>query len=179
MERILRSQDCFKIRFRLMNVGIDSYMWPYVADVIATGTWLNVSIGGGNGYDPKTQNVSFSDDNPSPSVIVHEATHILINATHVNKTIRTGVGEAAAYLAEYLFALYSGDEDNWSGQPHLERPLSQLANFVKDYTIKGKASVVCPPAWVNYIIAILKANAVGQDMDKELLQTGIGDPSKS
>jgi hypothetical protein len=66
-----------------------------------------------------------------------------------------------------------------SNQPHLARPLFELATFVKDHTQVGKPSVVCNPACVLNIIAILCANSFGQDMSQGICQTGIGEWWKS
>jgi hypothetical protein len=104
---------------------------------------------------------------------------MLIWATHVGQTIQTVVHEAAAYLAEKLFTLYSGESDNLSNQPHLARPLAQLAEFVKVNTKDGKANVVCPPALVGQVIAILSGNRSVQNMNQGIRQTGIGEWWKS
>jgi hypothetical protein len=179
MVRILRTQACFRIRFRMLNVGIDSYMWPGLATAIENGTWCNVFIGDGNDCDPANKSFYFSSENPRRFEIVHEATHMLIWATHVGAIITTGVHEAAAYLAECLFTLYFGDKEDLSTQPHLAPPLFELATFVKDHTRDGKPSVVCNPASVNNIIAILSSNKSTQDMNQGIRQTGIGEWWKS
>ena len=152
--RILRSQECFKIRFKLVNVSIEPWMWPGLANAIETGTWCKVRIGDGDDFDfPNT--FHFATARPERFEIVHEVTHMMIWATHVGKTIQTGVHEAAAYLAEALFTLYSGDQDNLNTQPHLAYPLFQLATSVKNNTRIGRPSVVCDPTSVMNIIAIL------------------------
>ena len=179
MANTLRLPACFTIRFRLLNANIEQYMWPYMAGAMETGTWCKVRVGDGDDCDPANRTFHFSSENPEPYEIVHEATHMLIWATHVGQTIQTVVHEAAAYLAEKLFTLYSGESDNLSNQPHLARPLAQLAEFVKVNTKDGKANVVCPPALVGQVIAILSGNRTAQNMNQGIRQTGIGEWWKS
>jgi hypothetical protein len=174
---ILRLAACFKIHFKLLNVDIHSWMWPFMANAIEYGTWCKVEIGGGNGFDGSERTFHFADEHPRPWEVVHEATHALIWVTHKGQDIRTGTHEAAAYLAETLFTIYDMEPEgshDWSTQPRLEGPMTVLANAVVAGSKQG-SHVVCSPPLVHNIIAVLRHNARGQDLDEVKHQYGIHD----
>jgi hypothetical protein len=60
---------------------------------------VHVREGGSNWYDHVSNVRSVDDFDTEPHVIVHEATHAVIDATNPGLIITKGSGEAAAYLA--------------------------------------------------------------------------------
>jgi len=180
---VIRSQECLQIRFRLGNVGIQRYMYPYLAGAILNGN-VHVCTGDGSGYEDKdsgttTPNtITLDSDNPDRCKIVHEATHAIIDGTHVGKAITTGHHEAAAFLAEALFCLYSGDDDNVNySVPHLAPPLFDLARQVQAFNARNPNGLYhCPPGDVGGIIALMAAAPFeSRDMYASKTMSGWGD----
>ena len=102
---ILCSSHCnYSIRFKLENIRIQALQFGYIGDLISRGK-INIRIGSGNGYDHRSNTLIFYDVDVEAHVIVHEATHAAIDATHQGVTITKGHGEAAAYLAEMIYSI--------------------------------------------------------------------------
>jgi hypothetical protein len=96
---ILSSSTCQKIRFKLDNIAIQTFMYSYVAGLIRD-DHVHINIGSGNGYEYESNTITYESVDVSPKAIVHEATHAVIDATNPDKYVTKGTHEAAAYLAE-------------------------------------------------------------------------------
>ena len=120
---VIRTKECLQIRFRIGNVAIERYMYLYLAGAIQDDK-VTVCVGDGHSYNDSSNTIMLNSSDADRVAIVHEATHAVIDGTHRGTTITRGNHEAAAYLAEALFSLYSGDDDNVNySVPHLAPPL--------------------------------------------------------
>lgn len=174
MARVLRSKACFAIRFRLDNVGIQTYMYSYIADAIVDNR-VHVEIGDGHHYDYHPNTITFDSLDVEPATIVHEATHAVIDATHSGKNITNGAHEASAYLAEALYDMNVDDDINVD-IPHLARPLYLLARQVKAFNASHASGLfVCPQSDTLYIKAILNGARGANDVNRVDRMDGIGD----
>src|SRR5260221_4984324 len=90
MSNTLHSPACRAIRFRVDNVAIQTYMYSYIGDAITNRLIQVDPTGTGRTYDPASNVLTVDSLHVPPAVIVHEATHAAINATHQGKRITTG-----------------------------------------------------------------------------------------
>src|SRR2546423_8403338 len=107
-ENVLSSPACRAVRFRLDNVAIQTFMYSTIANAIREDR-VHMRIGRSRHYDHLTNTIWLDTADVPPYVIVHEATHAVLDATHVGQNITVGTHEAAAYLAETVYALNAGD----------------------------------------------------------------------
>jgi hypothetical protein len=171
---VLKSPECLEIRFKMGDILIQRFMYTYIAQAIMDDT-VHLDIDDGNGYDHECNTITYDSLDVGPAAIVHEATHALINATNVGKTITKGMHEAAAYLAEALWALNAG-RDVSVDVPHMDRPLRRLARSIQEFNPSNvSGSYVCPPAEVAYLQAVLASSALGMEINRADRQPGIGD----
>jgi hypothetical protein len=175
MSRVLHSKECRAIRFKLDNVVIQTYMYAYIGDAI-TDRLVNINPNSsGHAYDPKSNTIIVDSHDVAPAVIVHEATHAVIDATHQGKNISVGTHEAAAYLAETLYSMYCHDDDASVDVPHLDRPLILLARKVNSFNASHPSgSFLCPDSDVLYIKAIIRSSGLRSNVDRVDTMDGIG-----
>lgn len=162
VSEILNSPACLRIRFRVDAVGIQTYMYSYIAQAVRENRVHIVIHNDKNPdgqkiskpertaeYNPKTNTLLFRSadiykDADGKATIVHEATHAVIDATHANGTVRSGQNELAAYLAQMLYSMYSNDKYNKVGP--LAGPIYQLALKVFAFNSEHKSGLfVCDP----------------------------------
>jgi hypothetical protein len=177
--RVLKSQACLDIRFRFPFDGIliQRFMYTYVGQAIMDDL-VHLDFSNNPGYDPDLKTFFLEGPDVGTATIVHEATHIIINATHVGKVITKGAHEMAGYLAETLWALNSDNEISVD-VPVIRTPLRRLALKIQAYNSGNKSgSFPCPPDDTNHIKALLKNSGLGMEADRKYLQTGIGDGPK-
>jgi hypothetical protein len=170
---ILKSQPCSDIRFKLNNITIQKYMYMYIADAILDGH-VHVAEGGGDGYDHESNTIVFQSANIEPAVIVHEATHAVIDATNPGVKVTKGTHEAAAYIAETLFRMSTGAPLDLE-VPHLIRQVLPLAQQIKAWNARNIWLFPCPQRSVDNIIAVIEHSPLRTDTTRELLMDGIGD----
>jgi hypothetical protein len=172
----IRTPECLQIRFRIGNVGIQRYMYLYLAGAIEADK-VHVDTGDAPRYKHETNTLTYPSDNPERPTIVHEATHAVIDGTHKGKTITRGNHEAAAFLAEALFVLYSDDDDNVNNSvPHLAPTLFRVAEQVKAFNSQNPNGLFhCHPADLAVIIAIMSAAPFARDMSETETMSGWGD----
>jgi hypothetical protein len=175
MSRILHSKECRAIRFKLDNVTIQTYMYAYIGDAITDRLVQINTATSGHAYDHLSNTIFVDSHSVAPAVIVHEATHAVIDATHQGKSISVGTHEASAYLAETLYSMACGDDDASVDVPHLDRPLMLLARQVNAFNASHPSgSFVCPDSDVMYIKAIIKSSGLRSNVDRVDTMNGIG-----
>src|SRR5262249_5947427 len=128
--RVLKTNACAQIRFRLRNIYIGRFMFNYIAGMIENGS-VNITTGDTPYYDIDTNTLKISGS-ATEAEIVHESTHILINATHQGQTMRRGDHETAAYLSAALWAMYSGNEVPVE-VPHMDAAVRRLAKKILEF----------------------------------------------
>lgn len=171
IRQVLATNACSQIRFRLANIFIGRFMFNYVAGMVANGS-VNIAEGDTPRYDIDSNTLMVSAG-ATPAEIVHESTHILINATHQGKTIRRGDHETAAYLAAALWALYS-DEEIAVDVPHMDVHVRRLAKKVKAFNDANRSGCyVCDPADYLYIQTLMQNSANGTDVNERRVQKGL------
>ena len=154
MKTVLCTSHCNQIRFQLDNVKIEFLMYNYVAGLIEQGK-IRVKMDSGPSYDHRTDLITFSDVDTEPNVIVHEATHALIDAVYPGLTITKGTGEACAYLAETIYSWIATGGSRDLDIPHLTAPVSRLAKEVLAYNATHSDAYVCPGDQLQYIKGIM------------------------
>ena len=79
--RILKSNECLAIRFKLENISIHTYTYMYIGSVMLEGRLIRVKVGDGNHYDNTTnpQTLILDSADPPARTIVHEGTHAVID----------------------------------------------------------------------------------------------------
>lgn len=168
---VLTTPACARIRFRVANIYIGRLMFNAVAAMIANGS-VNIATGDTPRYDIDTNTLMLSEDSPKAE-IVHEATHILINATHKDKVIRRGDHETAAYLAAALWALHSGNEIPVD-VPHMDVHVRRLAKKVIAFNNANPAGAyVCDPADCHTIQTLMQNSANGTNIHERRVQSGL------
>lgn len=173
--RILKSQACLDIRFQLDKVGIQTFMYSYIGSAISDDK-VHLNIGTGHNYNPATNTITFNAIDVDAPTIVHEATHAIIDATHVGQKFTTGVHEAAAYLAETVYALNANYGSHQIDVPHLAPSLYDLARRIKAFNSQNKSGLfVCPASDTFSIIAILGNSKLGMDVDHTEVMDGINE----
>jgi hypothetical protein len=173
---VLRTKECLQIRFRIGDVHIERFMYLYLAGAI-TDNHVQLTVGDGHNYDDTTNTITYDSDSPDRPTIVHEATHAVIDGTHKGKIITKGNHEAAAYLAEALFSLYSGDDDNVNySVPHLAPPLFDLARRVQAFNEQNPSGLFrCPTGDLMELVAIMSAAPYAGNMSSARTMGGWGD----
>jgi hypothetical protein len=171
---VLTSQICNQIRFKLDNVRIQSFMFGYIGTAIGMGR-IKFRVGGGNGYDHKSNTMFLMSEDVPSNEIVHEATHAIIDATNPGLTITKGTGEAAAYLAETVYSIVAFGEPRSLDVRFLTRPVAQLARELIAFNSNPKVSFVCPDFEVSGIKAILRNSRLVGDINRLDRMDGIGD----
>lgn len=170
---ILKSQACMAIRFKIDNVGIQTFMYAYIADAIYKDQ-VHIRIGEGRGYDYTSNTITFDSINVDPPIIVHESTHAVIDATHVGKTITVGTHETAAYLAETLYALNSNYNQHIIDDQNIMRSIYKLARKIQNFNSKHQSGLFsCPPDDILYIKRVLEHSALRMNVNREDKMDGI------
>lgn len=107
------------------------------------------------------------------STIVHEATHAVIDADHFNQVVTTGTHEAAAYIAETVFALATNEKGHTLDVSGLRKPLRRIAERIRAFCAKD--SGVCPisTAKTQQIKLIIGNSALRAPIDHEETMDGI------
>lgn len=146
IDRTLKSRECYAIRFQLENIGIQTYMYSFIAQAIHEDR-IHAQVGSGDNYNPLTNpsTLTFSFADPPGRTIVHESTHAVIEATHKGRKIARAANEAAAFLAESIYGLYTGE--SMEGYPgYFAPPFFQLAEKVHEFNLNHRSGLfVCPP----------------------------------
>jgi hypothetical protein len=169
--RVLKTNACSQIRFRLANIYIGRFMFNYIAGMIENGSVL-ITPGDTPYYDINTNTLKISAG-ATETEIVHETTHILINATHAGKTIRRGDHETAAYLSAALWALYSGNEIAVD-VPHMDTYVRRLANKILAFNnVSPSGAYDCSPVDYLYIQKLMQDSANGTDVNEQQVQRGL------
>src|SRR5262249_20158648 len=146
-------------------------MYNYIAGMIENGS-VNINEGDTPRYDIDTNTLTISGG-ATEAEIVHESTHILINATHKGKIIRRGDHETAAYLASALWALYS-DNEIAVDVPHMDVQVRRLAKKVMAFNNANRSGVYdCDPADYMYIQSLMQNSANGTDINERREQRGL------
>jgi hypothetical protein len=153
-KNILCSTLCNQIRFRLDDIHIDYLMYNYVAGLI-DGDKMHIGMDSGRNYSHETDTLRFESDDIPPWVIVHEATHALIDAVYPGRKVTKGTHEACAYLAETMYSLVLRGEFPDLEIPYLSAPVYRLAKNVMEYNSNHKDAYVCPSGDVDHIKAIM------------------------
>jgi hypothetical protein len=169
--RVLKTNACSQIRFRLANIYIGRFMFNYIAGMIENGS-VNITTGDTAYYDVDTNTLKISASS-TEAEIVHETTHILINATHKGATIRRGDHETAAYLSAALWALYS-DNEIAVDVPHMDVHVRRLANKILAFNTANRSGTYdCAPADYLLIQSLMQASANGTDVNERKVQPGL------
>jgi hypothetical protein len=147
-------------------IHIGSFMYNYIAQVFLDKRII-IKFGDSPSFNNVTRELEIQED-PNDATIVHESTHILIDGCHLGKSITRGEHEAAAYLAESLWALNSNN-DNSIDDIHLRIQCSKLAHKAKEYNSSHSDAYMCDPADIQYIVAIL--GNLSYDTSKSDVQT--------
>ena len=151
---ILCSSHCNLIRFQLDNVKVEYLMYNYVANLIEQNK-IRIGMSSGRTYNHISDYITFDDVDVGPEVIVHEATHALIDAIYPGLTITKGTGEACAYLAETIYSWVTIGTSRDLEIPHLTAPVSRLAQNALAHNRAHKQAYVCPQAEVAFIKGIM------------------------
>jgi hypothetical protein len=169
--RVLKTYACSQIRFRLANIYIGRFMFNYIAGMIENGSVI-ITPGDTPYYDVPT-NVLKISAGATEVEIVHETTHILINATHQGVTIRRGDHETAAYLAAALWALHSENEIAVD-VPGMDVWVRRLAHKVVDFNAANRSGTyVCAPADYLVIQALMQSSKNATAIDDLEVQRGL------
>lgn len=132
-------------------------MYLYIAQVIREGRYIQTTIGNGSGYDDTSNlhRLIFPSESPAARTIVHESTHAVIDATHKGKQIVKGVNEAAAFLAEAIYGMYTGESmDGYPG--YFAHAVHRLAEQVHEFNVKHASGLfVCPSGDVMNLRALI------------------------
>ena len=118
------------------NVSIRRFMYHTIGASIVNDD-INVVVGNGEAYYHDTDTLMVGSLNPPPVRIVHEATHAIIDSTLAGKTVRRGIHELAAYLAESMWAISTGIRPSLD-IPRLDKPMRALAQEVMAYNANPK-----------------------------------------
>jgi hypothetical protein len=175
---VLATPACSWIRFRLANIYIGPFMYHYIAQVIMNGDsnpklMVKLVVDSDRVYDHTTNTLHMSDACPDAGV-VHESTHIVINATHKGQTILRKNHEAAAYLAETVWAKYAGREPAIDAISLRNRCLVIADKVVAWNKENPSEAYVCTPDDMIRIHGGLAGAGFG-DLDVMDVQTGIGE----
>jgi hypothetical protein len=174
MKTILTSTTCQQIRFKMENIVIQWGMYGYIAGRIDTGH-VRVEIGNANfgviAPDRHTYILTVEADVPAQT-IVHEATHAVIWATQTGLTLTKEAHEAAAYLADSMYGLLTGDGVN-TQVAGLDRVVGPLAGQAIAFNKTHNTAFVCPGGEVATMKAIYKSSPLGRD--NTTTQGGLGD----
>ena len=174
--RVLATHACSQIRFRLANIYIGRFMFNYIAGMIDNGS-VNITTGDTPRYEFETNTLMLSGG-ATPVEIVHEATHLLIYATHEGKVIRRGDHETAAYLAAALWALYS-DNEIAVDVPHMDIHVRRMAKKVIAFNNANPSGAYeCDPADLQNIQVLMQASANGTQINERLVQRGLSQCEK-
>ncbi len=149
-------------------------MYGYIGDAILRNK-VRVIIGDGNAYYRSSNTLKFDAYDVKSHAIVHEATHAVIDATHKGVTITIGTGEAAAYLAEMIYAIVTTGESVYLDVPRLTPPVFRLASAVLAHNSSSKAAYTCPSSDVMNIISILAASSLPHSYNTPDRMDGIGE----
>src|SRR5262245_58906317 len=106
--RLLKSQACLEIRFKISTICIQRFMYTYIGQGVIDDL-IHIDLDNNPVYDPDTRTLGVESD-AKDSTIVHEATHAIINATNPGQVFTKGVHEAAGYLAEAVWAINADRE---------------------------------------------------------------------
>ena len=137
MNSILRSDAINHVQFRIASVSVMPYGYGYIADMLQSGTITVVFNDLGNlvtaAYNKCviTINSNGAVDLSGPGgrgTLVHESTHAVMDAIGVGKMIDYGDCEVAAYVAQYVYSMASGDVVNVDGP--WGAPSARIANSV-------------------------------------------------
>jgi len=179
IERVLKSKECSAVRFQLENIRIQTYMYSFIVQPIRAGR-INVRVGSGSGYDDTVtpHTIIYPSDNPEGRTIVHEATHAVIDTTHKGQKLSKGSNEAAAYIAEAVYGLYTQETMGFGPPPQLARPIAQEAQRIHEFNSKNRSGLyVVPSDTVMYISTILRtAKSNYGNVDSVETMKGIGAP---
>ncbi len=147
-------------------------MYSYVAGLVRD-DHVHINIGSGNGYDYVSNTITYNSVDVSPKAIVHEATHAVIDATNPGKEVTKGTHEAAAYLAESVYALLCGDQPE-TDVKNLTQPVADLARKVMAFN-KSNASglFACPLSDTEYIKKVLASSQLAGDQGRADKQDGV------
>lgn len=178
VQRTLRSKECFAIRFQLDNIRIQTYMYSYIVQAIVANQ-IRVRVGDGNHYDDRTNphTLTLESGDPPSRTIVHEATHAVIDATHKGQKHSRGANEAAAFLAEAIYGLYTGESMGQEFPGHFARTLYQLAEKVHSFNSSHRSGLfVCLREDVMYLKTLIGALPFGYGSINQIdTMQGIGD----
>ncbi|MCA9051581.1 MAG: hypothetical protein KDA89_22740, partial [Planctomycetaceae bacterium] len=107
--------------------------------------------------DHRTDTITFTGPNVEDSVIVHEATHALLDATHVGKSITKGSHETAAFLAETVYML-AGSRTGHSIEPRrIMAPLYRMARELLAFNESHSTGTYpCPDSDISFIRGTLR-----------------------
>jgi hypothetical protein len=177
--RILCTQHTLKIAFRLDNLCITRFMYHSIARAILDDD-IHLELGSGNAYDHETDVMELESTTPKPAAVVHEAMHAIIDAMHKGDTVRKGTHEAAAYLAEAIWALSSGNELYVDVEP-LNQPIRRLAKKVLAHNENPRNGmyVVDPQESMNLQLIMKYAKGMNMQIDRKFVMDGIGHPRKT
>jgi hypothetical protein len=169
--RVLKTNACSQIRFRLANIYIGRFMFNYIAGMIENGSVI-ITPGDAPHYDMPTNTLQISGG-ATEAEIVHESTHILISATHEGKTIRRGDHETAAYLSAALWALYSHNEIAVD-VPVMDTYVRRLADKVLAFNSANRSGTYyCDPADCLTIQALMQSSRNATAIDEREVQRGL------
>lgn len=179
IERTLKSRECFAIRFQLENIGIQTFMYSFIAQAILDDR-IHATIGDGNHYDDTTNphTLTLLTADPPGHTIVHEATHAVIDATHKGRKISRGANEAAAFLAEAIYAMYTGESMGGDYPTYFAPPFYRMAAQIHEFNLSHRSGLfVCPQADVANLKTLIGTlpNSYGGVNQKIDTMKGIGD----
>jgi hypothetical protein len=152
--RSLKSPILNLVRFQLNNVKIQYLQYNWISDLVVSGK-ISLTMSAGRSYDHMTDTLSIDDADAAFNVIVHEATHAIIDACYPGLKITKGTGEACAYLAETVFNIAWKDEAPYLDMNYLTKPVAQLARRVLAFNAGHPQPYVCDQGSVDEIIGIL------------------------
>jgi hypothetical protein len=183
---ILRSPACMRIQFTFAGSTVMGYGYGYVADVMEQGG-IRIGIANTGGftanYDHRDKTPIFVFSDPamvsSPdgrATIVHEATHAVIDAVRMGRSINYGDNEVAAYIAEFIYRLNTGLPLTGPLAPLLYPAVQNIRNFA------GPGVYVVHPEEVANARALIlavyaeTAGAAGKTLPTETIMKGIAPP---